>query len=253
MPYITPERRTPISEGQWPIGAGELNYSLTIGIIRREVVFASDVVALCIRYMAGKEMRYNTVVNEVVGVLECAAREFERRTGRLNGREAQLLRTGCGMLYASTFAPYEDLKIAENGDLPYRDLPALTAGKKVYLAGPMRGIPHFNFPAFHAAAAMLRAQGYTVFNPAERDIARHGGVDITNATGSEVQAQKDHGFSLRDALRDDTQFICLEADEIAMLPGWENSSGARAEHALSLALGHSTQYLRAGDYATFLK
>ena len=37
----------------------------------------------------------------------------------------------------------------------------------VYLSGPMTGLPDFNRPAFHAAAAALRAQGYVVINPAE--------------------------------------------------------------------------------------
>jgi hypothetical protein len=116
---------------------------------------------------------------------------------------------------------------------------------RFYLAGPMSGIPHFNFPAFHAAAAILRAQGHEVFNPAERDIERHGGVDISanNHAGDPAQAAKDHNFSLRDALAEDTAYICREADAIAMLPGWENSKGARAEHALALALGHSVIYL----------
>lgn len=118
--------------------------------------------------------------------------------------------------------------------------------KRIYLAGPMSGIKNFNFPAFHRAAAILRAEGHSVFNPAERDIERHGGVDIsaTNATGDQAQAAKEHGFSLREALADDTAFICREADAIAMLPGWENSKGARAEHALAFALGHTIIYLQ---------
>jgi Domain of unknown function (DUF4406) len=115
---------------------------------------------------------------------------------------------------------------------------------KIYLAGPMTGIPYFNFPAFHAAAAHLRSAGHQVFNPAERDTERHG-VDISqdNHVGCPALAETTHGFSLREALADDTAFICKEADAIAMLPGWENSKGARAEHALAFALSHTIIYL----------
>lgn len=56
---------------------------------------------------------------------------------------------------------------------------------RVYLAGPMRGVPHFNFPAFHAAAAELRARGYVVFSPAEADNDRHGAdISAGNLAGS---------------------------------------------------------------------
>lgn len=116
---------------------------------------------------------------------------------------------------------------------------------KVYLAGPMRGIPRFNYPAFFAAAAMLRTAGHMVFSPAERDIERHGGVDIAanNLAGDEALAAADHGFDRRKAMADDTAFICNEADAIALLPGWENSSGANAEWALAKALGLKILYL----------
>lgn len=109
---------------------------------------------------------------------------------------------------------------------------------KIYVAGPMRGIPEFNFPAFHAATARLRAEGHEVFNPAERDIEHHG-VDISkgNAAGCEDLAAKQHGFNLREALKDDLEFICLHADAVAVLPGWEKSKGAQAEVATAHALG----------------
>lgn len=109
---------------------------------------------------------------------------------------------------------------------------------KIYVAGPMRGIAEFNFPAFHAAAANLRAEGHEVFNPAERDIALHG-KDISkgNMAGDEKLAATEHGFNLREALKDDLVFICLEADAIALIPGWENSKGAQAERATAIALG----------------
>lgn len=109
----------------------------------------------------------------------------------------------------------------------------------IYLAGPMQSYPEFNFPAFNAKAAELQAQGHSVFNPAQRDIERHGGVDISkgNTTGSLDHAVKNHGFNLREALRDDLVYICQTADAICLLPGWENSKGARAEHATAVALG----------------
>ena len=77
-----------------------------------------------------------------------------------------------------------------------------------------------------------------MFSPAERDIAHHG-KDISqgNDDGCEVKAAAEHGFNLREALRDDLVWICLEADAIALLRGWRFSKGARAEHAAAVALG----------------
>ena len=111
---------------------------------------------------------------------------------------------------------------------------------KIYLAGPMRGIPEFNFPAFYKAAAALRAQAHFVFNPAEKDVEKHGkNFAKANATGNEELAVKQYGFNLREALEVDLVWICRHADAIALLPGWKNSKGATTEYALAIALGLS--------------
>jgi hypothetical protein len=116
--------------------------------------------------------------------------------------------------------------------------------KSIYVAGPMRGLPEFNFPAFFAAEDVLKKEGYRVFNPARKDTEQYGeALSKSNPTGSEEQAAKDIGFSLREALKWDTEKICIECDEIAMLPGWEKSSGAFAEWALARALGLGVRYL----------
>lgn len=107
----------------------------------------------------------------------------------------------------------------------------------------MRGYPQFNFPAFNAAAVKLRNEGHEVFNPAERDLERSGGVDITNATGCEEQLKREHGVTIRECLHDDLVWICEHAEAIALLPGWEKSTGARAEHATAVALGLKFIYL----------
>lgn len=116
--------------------------------------------------------------------------------------------------------------------------------KKVYLAGPMRGYPQFNFPAFHAAASLLRAQGYEVFSPAERDEGIYGaGFATGNTLGSEELATKTHSFNIREAMFADLEYICKEADAVFLLPGWEKSKGANAEKATAEAIGIEVRYL----------
>lgn len=103
---------------------------------------------------------------------------------------------------------------------------------KLYLAGPMTGIKYFNAPAFADAAFRLRLVGYKVFNPAENDMAN--GINLGKFDGTENLS--DHGFSLRDILKQDLSWICDNADGLAMLHGWEKSRGATAEVALANAL-----------------
>ena len=114
--------------------------------------------------------------------------------------------------------------------------------KKIYIAGPMRGIRDFNFPAFHQAAKELCLRGYEVFDPAQRDKDTHG-EDVFQSETGDLNDLVDFNFSHRDAMKADTTWICDEADAIAMLPGWEKSSGAFAEWALARCLGLEIVYL----------
>jgi Domain of unknown function (DUF5664)/Domain of unknown function (DUF4406) len=107
---------------------------------------------------------------------------------------------------------------------------------RLYLAGPMRGYPDFNFPAFDAGAAGLRSADYEVFNPADHDRAQHG-ADVNKSATGDLNDVAATGFSLRETLATDTSWIAAHADGIAVLDGWEGSKGALAEVALAHALG----------------
>lgn len=107
----------------------------------------------------------------------------------------------------------------------------------IYLAGPMRGYPEFNYPAFAHAAKVLRDHGHSVFSPAERDMERHNGEDISIGTTGKLEEIEAKGFNLRDAIFDDLQYIIREAQAIALLPGWEASKGVKCELATAEFLG----------------
>lgn len=90
-------------------------------------------------------------------------------------------------------------------------------GITLYLAGPMSGLPQFNFPAFHAAAARLRDRGYTVINPAELE-------------------DGDTSKPWTHYMRRDIAML-VTADAVAVLPGWERSRGASLEVHIARELG----------------
>jgi hypothetical protein len=89
---------------------------------------------------------------------------------------------------------------------------------KLYISGPMTGMPELNFPAFHAAAKELRERGYEVCNPAEKN----------------EEANPDMQWI--DYMRLDIKML-MDCDGVAYLPGWENSRGAKIEIELALSLG----------------
>lgn len=95
--------------------------------------------------------------------------------------------------------------------------------KRAYLAGPMRGYPQLNYPAFLDAARKLRAAGWHIWSPVEHNI--ENGIDDTQYA------------ELRKALAADLSYICQHADAVIVLPGWQQSLGVNAEVAAARALG----------------
>ena len=102
-----------------------------------------------------------------------------------------------------------------------------------YLSGPMRGIPRWNFPAFHSAAKFYRSQGHTVISPAEHDES----LGLDPVTYPSLPAR----FKLEDALRWDLEQVCL-ADGIIMLEGWEDSEGAKKEKTVAEWTGREVRF-----------
>lgn len=103
---------------------------------------------------------------------------------------------------------------------------------RIYTAGKMRGMPLNNFPMFDEADRLLRAEGWYVVNPAAMD-REHG---ITEATTGLTNEQ------LRYVFANDFHELCY-CDAIAMLPGWEASTGARIEWRIAVMLGLTVFYL----------
>jgi len=94
---------------------------------------------------------------------------------------------------------------------------------KVYVSGPMTGIEQFNHPAFAAACEVLQQAGYEVESP---------------HLAPELESWEAY-------IRYDLELL-LGCDAIAMLPGWEQSRGARLERLVAEALGLPVWYIDEG-------
>lgn len=107
----------------------------------------------------------------------------------------------------------------------------MTTRKRFYIAGPMRGYANFNFPAFDAARDLGRALGYEIISPADMD--RQSNFNEKTATPESAAGPE---MCREFAYRDSTALVSLRAengDGIAMLRGWESSTGAVAEFFLA--------------------
>lgn len=87
---------------------------------------------------------------------------------------------------------------------------------RLYVSGPMTGFPDLNYPAFNRAAEQLRAAGYEVTNPVDKDVP-------------DTAPWLEH-------MRADIKLM-MDCDGVALLPGWQHSRGANVEINLAHGLG----------------
>ena len=101
-------------------------------------------------------------------------------------------------------------------------------GTKVYISGPMKGKPLFNYPAFNAMAKALQDLGAIPINP-----TRH-------PEGLEYEMYMKYAF------------LDVEAcDWVCLLPGWKDSPGAQREVARARELGKCIMEAKDGDAIAF--
>jgi hypothetical protein len=97
--------------------------------------------------------------------------------------------------------------------------------KRAFISGPVTGMPDANRAAFHEAAARLRRMGYEVENPADN-------ADF-------LPTPPDWRAWMTLALNQ-----LLRCECVIMLPGWENSRGAKIERQLAIGLGMDVMTLQ---------
>ena len=110
----------------------------------------------------------------------------------------------------------------------------------IYIAGPMRGIENFNFPAFDRQAKVLEEQGWKVINPAEMD--RQDGLPCSGPMEYDPAISYEDREFMRDALKRDLVVICDKCTAMYMMSDFEKSRGAKAEWHLAKALGLEIYY-----------
>lgn len=105
---------------------------------------------------------------------------------------------------------------------------------RLYVSGPMRRFPFYNFPAFDKARDYLRKLGHSVISPADLD--RAVGFDAMALPADTDWSTVPATFNLQSAMERDLEAV-RECDGIVLLPGWQDSEGARRELAEAKCFG----------------
>lgn len=112
----------------------------------------------------------------------------------------------------------------------------------VYIAGPMTGQPQFNYPAFDALADTLRGMyGFNVVSPAELDDLQTREAALSSKDGRPGSGAL-NGETWGDFLARDVKVIADVVDAVVLMPGWEQSKGARLEAFVARHTGKPVFY-----------
>lgn len=117
---------------------------------------------------------------------------------------------------------------------------------RIYISGPMRGHRYYNFPAFDAAAEVIRRDGNKAINPADLD--REMGFHPEELPDDFDWSSFPPGTDVAEFVDRDLDALAT-CDAIYMLKGWEQSKGATAEHAVAQWRGLTIFYPEIKDKA----
>lgn len=92
---------------------------------------------------------------------------------------------------------------------------------RIYIAGPMYGLPERNYPAFNEAELQWQARNWVVENP------------VNNGKPPPFIVTEDDQIAwyMRQSM-----VQILRCDAMCLLPGWENSRGAKFEREMAVML-----------------
>lgn len=99
----------------------------------------------------------------------------------------------------------------------------------LYIAGPMTGIPAFNYPAFDAAALALREAGYFIVSPSEIGDPALREAALRSPDGNAKDYERQTGMTYTDFLVRNTRVVADQVRGLVLLPGWDRSIGTKTE------------------------
>lgn len=113
---------------------------------------------------------------------------------------------------------------------------------RIYISGPMTGLPSHNISAFDAAAKRLRDQGHFVINPHDLTLVFGMAEEIAGSFAAYYENDKAFGGSLAQCVMDADLAAVRSCDAIYLLHGWETSRGAKKELAEAIKCGLYISY-----------